>query len=370
MLEKLKKNSIKKTIPTVIIFCLIGIVLIALEFTNLLALLKGHVKFETLQPNEIKPNVIVDASIRINFGAFLEEYEENTKTHQTRTTHLYYVISTGTDESKEYRYIGIKVPASDMRKMDQMAEAYANYESFDPIEHSGKIQKMTAEDESYFNRYLEEGGLSPAQIKAQSLPYYINVGALTGGSATGAYIIFGFGVFMFITGILILIHAMNGGKLKTFKKEIAASGFTEMDVECDYESAHVFNPKNDLRIGNRFTFFTAGDKPHMLVNDKIVWVYQQTTTHTTNGVKTGTTYELLVYTIDDRKNPFRIVIPTAEKGNEILQYIHMTMPKAMPGFTDDLSRMFHRDYESFLNLRYNRPAGEGVPIGLENLKLF
>ena len=53
----------------------------------------------------------------------MEQYEENTKTHARHTTDLYYVIWTGDENAQDFRYMGIKVPASDEYKMEEMAEA-------------------------------------------------------------------------------------------------------------------------------------------------------------------------------------------------------------------------------------------------------
>lgn len=351
MLEKLKKKSITKALPSIIILLIAGIVLIGVEFSAVTSLIKGHVRFETLEPEEIRANLIVDASIDVNFGGFMEEYEENTTTHSRRTTDIYYVIWTGDEDSENYKYMGIKVPASDESKMEAMAEATYNYEYSDPVKYSGAINKMSSTEYGYFKEYFQESGWSDEEIEEYTLPYFINVGALTGGAAGTAFFIFVLGVFLAALGLITLISALLGGKLKAFKKEIQASGFTETDVEYEYESARAFGKKNDLRIGGRFIFYIAGNKPHMLVKDQIVWVYQQNTTHRTNGIKTGMSYELLVYCLNDNKVK-SIAIPNEDTGREVLQYLHETMPRAVVGFSDELLKMFKKDYQNFLQLRY------------------
>lgn len=364
MFEKLKKKSIKSTIPAVIVLCVIGIALIVLEFQNLIAVIRGPVVFETLEPEEIKGTIVVDASITVNFGAFFEWVEKNTQTNRTRTTSVYYIIWTGTDDSEDYRYMAIKVPASDERKMDAMADNTNNNMLSDPIKYSGAIKKMPSKEYEAFREVFEESGWTDEEIDENTLPYYINVGALTGSAGTTVFVFFGAGIILVLLGLLLLIYAMTGGRLKSIKKELASLGLTESEADYEYESARAFNKKGDFRISSKLTFFMLGKTPHVLLNDKVVWVYQMNTT--TNSV---TTYELRFFLVNNR-NPFHIAIPNSDTGTEALRYIAQTMPKTIVGYSEDLFNMFQRNYEGFLNLKYNRPAGEAVPIGLENLKLF
>ncbi len=351
MLEKLKKKSIVKALPSVIILFIIGVILIGLEVGNLLALMKGSVQFETLEPDEIKEKVIVSASVDTNFGAFMEEYEENTKTHLTRTTNLYYIIWTGDEDSEDYKYMGIKVSAADEMKMEAMADATYNYEYSDPIEYSGAIKKMSSEEYGFFKDYFIESGWTEEEFEEYTLPYYINVGALTGGAAAGVYIVLGLGILLIAIGLIMLIRALTGSKLKAFVKEIEGAGFGVSDAEFDYESAKLFHKGNDLRIGKKFIFFMSGNTPKIIVNDKVVWAYQQNTTHRTNGIKTGTSYQILVYQLNNKK-VLSIDIPNQNVGEDVLHHMNENMPKAVIGYSDELSRLFTKKYQEFLQLRY------------------
>lgn len=353
MLEKLKKKSTKKMVPLVIILVVIGLVLVGIEFSNFKSLLKGHVTFETLEPDEINGDLIVDASIDVNFGAFMEEYEENTKTHATRTTDLYYIIWTGNEDSEDYKYMGIKVPAKDEREMEAMAEATYNYEYSDPISYSGAINKMTSEEYEYFKDYFLESGWTEEEIEEYTLPYYISVGALTGGAASSVYVILALGVILIIAAVIALLYALTGGSLKGFKKQIEETGLGETDTEYEYEGAKLFYKKNDFRIGKRLTFYMTGSKPQLIMNDQIMWAYQQNTTHRTNGIKTGTTYQILIYSVNSKKID-RVDVPNENIGKEVLQYINETMPRAIVGYSDELMNLYRKNYQEFLKLRYYR----------------
>lgn len=353
MFEKLKKKNVKKALVSIILLMVIGIVLIAVEFSNFKSLMNGHVQFETLAPEEINEDLIVDASITTNFGAFIEEYEENTKTHVTRTTSLYYIIWTGDEDAEDFRYMGIKVPVADESAMEAMAEATYNYEYSDPIEYSGAINKMTDEEYGYFKDYFLESGFTEEEIEDYTLPYYIQVGALTGGAAVSVYVILGIGVVLFLIGVIRLIMVLSGSGLKTIKKELEAVGFTESDAEYEYESAKTFDKSGDIRIGRRMTFYMMGSKPHVIANEKIVWAYQNTTTHRTNGIKTGTTYAVVLNTYE--KKSIQLGVNNESMAQEILQYMDETMSWVVVGYNDELKTLYNKDYQSFLGLRYNQP---------------
>ncbi len=360
MLAELKKKSIMRAIPLVLLFVIAGGVLFAAEFSNIRSLLRGHVKFETLLPDEINGDLIVEASINTNFGAYMEEYSKNTKTNVTRTTDIYYVIWTGDDDSEDYKYMGIKVPASYGGQMDRMAEATYNYEMSDTIHFTGAVNKMSSEEYQYFREYFQESDWTDEEIDEYTLPYYISVGALTGGAATSAYVIFGIGIALIVFGVIILLYALSGGDVKAFQKEAATLGMSEMELEAEYAGARVMIQKDNLRIGRRLIFYMTGRRTRVIVNDKIVWAYQQSTTHRTNGIKTGTTYEILVYLLNEKKAR-RINMPGEEKAGEVLQYMYDNIPTAVVGYTDELLSLFNKDYQGFLNLRYHNASGQDMP---------
>lgn len=349
MLEALRKKSIKKILPLVIILWIGGLLCAGLEISNLLAVIKGPVKFESLEVDEIKEKVIVDATIEVNFGAFLEEYEENTKTHETRTTDMYYVIWTGDDDAVDYRYMGIKVPSYYVFRMDQMTEATYNGEIAETIEFSGAIKKMDTEEFDYLKEYFLMMDFTEEELPEYIIPYYIDCGALVGGAATTVYVIFGLGLVLIALGVIILIRAIKGGSLKKFKKELEALGISEDSADVEYENARVFG---DIRIGSRLTFYMIGSAPHVLLNDKLVWAYQHTTTHRTNGIKTGTTYAVVLATSE--KKITNIPVKNESASISVLSDIQQYMPWVVLGYSDELRNLYNKDMANFLEIVYNK----------------
>ena len=349
MLEGLRKKSIKKILPVVIILWILGLLCSGLEISNLLAVTKAPVKFESLEVEEIKENVIVNATIDVNFGAFLEEYEENTSTHQTRTTDMYYVIWTGDDDAVDYRYMGIKVPDYYIFRMDQMTEATFNGEIVEPIEYSGAIKKMDEEEFDYLKEYFLLMDFTEEELPEYIIPYYIDCGALVGGAATTVYVIFGLGLVLIALGVIILINAVKGGSLKKFKKELETLGISEDSADIEYENARVFG---DIRIGSRLTFYMIGSRPHVVMNDAIVWAYTHTTTHRTNGIKTGTTYAVVLAT--NEKKVMNIPVKNESVCLSVLDDMQKYMPWVVLGYSDELRNLYNKDMANFLEIVYNK----------------
>lgn len=206
MLEKLKDESTLRKLSIIILLLVMALGLILAYFSYSRAMKREPVKFESLAPDEISKDLFVDVTLYDNFGCYMEEQGYSEKTKMTYTTGLYYVIWTGDDKADNYRYMGIKVPASDRQAMEDMAEAtYYGYEYSDPIRYSGVIKKMAPEGYQYLTEYFEEGGLSADEIDGWLLPYYIDTDASAGSEAT-----FGWLWVVFIAAFILLAVILRG----------------------------------------------------------------------------------------------------------------------------------------------------------------
>lgn len=350
MFAKLKRKSLFKALPIAIVLILLGLFVLVLESTDLQSLMRGPVEFTNLAPDEIEERMIVEATIDANFGSFAEEYEENTETHVTKTTDLYYVIWTGDENAEDWRYMGIKVDASEESAMEAMAEETYNYGyAAEPIEFAGAIDRMTDEEYEYFKEYFLESGFTEQEVEEYTLPYYINVGVLVGGSAVFTYVLIGIGAVLVLAGILRIVLAMNKS-CKSIKKELDAAGIAVETAEYEYANAKVFSKAGDIRIGRDLLFYMDGKEAHAAACNQIVWAYLSTTAHHTNGMNTGTSYRITMYTYS--KKLINANVGKEAVAHEILKYMNETMPWVVVGYSDELNRSFFSDYDNFLQLRY------------------
>ena len=96
----------------------------------------------------------------------------------------------------------------------------------------------------------------------------------------------------------------------------------------------------------------SGSKAHIIPKDKIVWAYMKTTTHRTNGIKTGTTYEMNLFSVKNPKQAIKIQMKNEQASRGMVEYINEHMPWTIVGYTDEISKLYYKDYETFLQQRY------------------
>lgn len=363
MFDALKKTSIKNCLIITVVCLLAGGALIAWQGKGAFYAATGYKNFESLEPEEIKGQ-LVEAHIKENFSYYLEEYEQDKNTGRRTTKFLYYLIWTGDDDAEDYRYMTIKVPVSYRSRMDDMAEAYQNGVAVEPITFHGEIKKLDDEEYEYFNDTFTSLGWTAQEIAEGTLPYYINVYASKASMDGIAIVLCVVGAALAVFGLVRGIKAFTGGYLKKIKEDISSAGCTEASAESDFNSAPAYTKKGDLRVGRLFTYYVAGPCPRAIPHGKILWAYQNTVTHRTNGVKTGTTYNVLVY-VDGQKNPVTLDVPDETVAQDILQRYMSILPWVVVGYTDDLKRMFNKDRSAFLNLRYNTVEHVAVEPGID-----
>lgn len=367
MLENLKKKSIKKVLTGSILLLIIGVGLIIWQGSNALHVFIGYEQFEKLEPDEIK-NQLVKINVDTVFDCYLEEYSENTKTHQQTTTHLYYITWTGDENATDYRYITIKVPKKYQSRMDEIMEDTYNDVYSSPLELTGQIHKLSEEDYGYFEEYfVDTCGFSQSEFEASTSLYYINIFKST-ASQNGAYLVFFFGgVLLSVWGIIRIVKAFNGSYIKKFQQQYQAAGYSDSMIESDMNSAVSFLKKDVLKLGRLCLYDLQGTAPVAVPVSKILWAYQSTTTHRTNGIKTGTTYSIQLFT-DGAKNAMAIAVPSEAAAQEILQKMNAMYPWVVIGYSAELPKMFKKDRQQFLQLRYNTVEHVTVEPGFEEFQ--
>ena len=353
MFEELRKRAIKAVTAGSIVMFIIGIGLIIFMGKYAYYGIVGYRVFEELEPDEIKGK-LVDVTLYYNFDYFLEEGTRNTDTGRKTINYYYYVILTGNEASDDVRFMAIKVPASYHSKMDKMYQNLYNGIPSEPLQFSGSVRKLKGEYYDYFKEFFTDGedGYTDEEFEAYTLPYYIQVEASkTSMTIMGIIVTLG-GLCLIIFGIVRIVRANNGAQLKKFRETITAAGYTENMVESDFNSAQSFTKNGTIKIGRLFTYNTSGSTPVAIPNNKMLWAYQITTTHRTNGIKTGTSYSLNIF-VDGYKSNFSISVPNEATAIAMLDKIANTLPWVVVGYTDQISNLFHKDRAQFLALRYN-----------------
>lgn len=263
--------------------------------------------------------------------------------------------------------MAIKLPASYEKRMDAMAEkTYEGYYS-DPIHFIGKIKKMDSKAYDLFEDYFTKGvgGWTKEEFEAETLPYYIDYfhDSISMG-AIFCLMFFG-GVALIVIGVLRIVKGMTGGYLKKLREDIQISGHPENYIVSDYASSQNITKNDDVKMGRLMTYYHQGPSYRAIPHNKVMWAYQSTTTHRTNGVQTGTTYSVTFY-VDGYNKNFDISVPSEAAAQQILQRLNTSCPWVVVGYSEELKKLFNNNRPEFLQLRYNTVAHETVEAGFEN----
>lgn len=364
MFEELKKVSFKKCLALAVLFLVIGTGMVVFQAQNVFYTFFGYADFTDLKPDEIKSQ-LVQLDLTVNFGRYMEEYEENTKTKAKKTTHWYYVIWTGDENDLDYRYMTIKVPVSYTKAMDQMAENTSNQMYSAPVHFVGKIKKLSNEEYRLFKDYFKEADWTDEEIAELTLPYYIDYyHDSTSAGVLFCFVFFG-GIGLIIAGIYRIIKGKSGGFLKKLREDIRISGYSDSYVESDYAAARNITRSDDIKMGRLMTYYHLGADYRAIPHNKIMWAYQNTTTHRTNGIKTGTTYSV-VYFIDGYKNSINLGVSNEAMAQEILRRLNTTCPWIVVGYSDERRSLFDKNRAEFLQLCYNTVEHNPVEPGFNN----
>lgn len=366
MFESLKKKAFKKVLTSSIIFIIIGLALAIFMGKHAFYAVFGYATFEDLEPDQIH-NQLVDMSVTQAFDSFMYEEEVNSDTGRriSITAYYYAIYSGGENLDLDYAIMAVKVPSAYYDTMEDIADYYYENEDFysTPLHLSGEIKKMDKEELQYFKEYL---GFTDAEFNEYCIPYYVNVFRNKTSENIMAILIFGAGIVLIAVGIIRIMRFATGSSLKKLKEDLAAVGCSDATAESDYNSAVSYVKNGDIKIGRLFTYYMSGSSPRAIPNTKLIWAYQVTTTHRTNGIKTGTTYSVMLY-VDDSRNSVTLHMPNESITLEALNKINQTFPWVVVGFSDELKKMFNKDRPQFMALRYNTVEHVAVEPGFENM---
>lgn len=370
MLETLRKKTLKSTIISSTIMIIIGIAMLVFQGKQAIYTIIGYADFASLEPGEIK-NQIVDVKLDTNFGAYVETYETKSGSNRRTTVNVSYVILTGDENSTEYCFMGIKVPASFVDSMDEMAELnYNGYYADEPLYLSGEIRKIDAEDYRYFKSYFTSAGWTEEEFEQATIPYYIFVYHNKLLYSAMGLLVAGAGLALIIWAIIRIVRASKGALLKKLQKDFADAGVSEATAEADFNSARSLTKNGSFKIGRLFIFNMTSTVPRAIPASKVSWAYQNTVTHRRNGVKTGTTYNVVIFVESEKPYSLTLAMPNEATVQEILTELNVKFPWVITGYSEELRSMYNKNRSQFLGLRYNTvdhvavdPAAAGMNSG-------
>lgn len=343
-MKKLKRETILQLMPLLILFFGLAFFFLVIGISESSTVADGPTPLEEVDFSGDIDGLYVTGTIYYIYDCYCEEVEDGVVTRRE------YVI-----DADDYYYMALRADDSDMQAADALCDAsYSYYLGEDDgtqlaaaqYEVTGVIEKIPAATLEYYYDYIGWDSMDEAS-KETFLPYYLRVTdyeSETGGSIV-AFILF------FILGGVFLTMALSGFYQRTVKKYINGSPSPEL-AKQKVESFVENTPKeNGMRCNHEFI---SGSNIGVTIfgeTSKVAWVYLHTVTHRVLFIPVFKNYNIFFgFTDGTLQSAAMKNKKTATANLEMLQQL---CPKAVFGYTPELAKMFRKNRNEFLDLKYN-----------------
>ena len=357
MVETLRKKAKKSNILRVI-FSVIGVV--ALLFITKFAIfdvITGPTKMDITAD----PAIYDGKYVTIDAETFLYDYIEHKTTTKRKyggsTTSVngysYVVLQSVADyenqESVWYFYSVYldKSRQSEMESKIIKAFDYLNDETGtvappDPVTITGVWNPMDAQTERYFRSAMAELGITETDIDKFYL-YELDTKNIGGMNAPLFWVLMACAAGLVLFAILSAIGLFSNAYMKNIQNFLQQNGSVSLaEIEQDFSQAHPIS--SDVWLGKRWTVYMSGNKAKIVNNKDIVWGYYYSRTGR-NSVS-----EMRLFS----KSKTMTCISLSEKHTqEALKFYAAEQPQMVVGYGADLEKMYNKDFNSFLELKYN-----------------
>ena len=343
MLTTLRKSTTKSVITRAVIALIVVVIAIGLVHSSILALIKGPVTidgdtdFEQLEGQyvEYTANLIVDEFVR-------QTTRKEGSTKETLKNISYLVLDW------DYGYIfGAELPKKNEERMNANIEETWSwlYEEIDETSFTetfrGTWKELTGKRLQYFKETITED--MGEEFMQLAVPYYIDTNSIGGDlrSQTVAGLIFAAAALLYM--IYVLFRHFTGSYDKNIRKFLQNNpGVTMEQIEADFQAAQKVS--SNIWVGRRFTIYTSGIYAEILDNSKQVWAYYYRRTGR-NSVS-----QLRVYNVNKGMNPINC---SEAEAKQIMEIYIPVQPQMLFGYDKAWEKLFDKDFQGFLNLRYN-----------------
>lgn len=363
-MKTLKMKSLKSALFPIILFLGIGICLACAAAPSIMNMFRTPIPFDQVDLSGDIEGLYVEGTLYFSYDWYCEETEDG------KAVAREYVI-----DADGYYYIGVRAEGkSDMADADALAAAsiaYMNGEDDGTLvtqaqyEFKGVIKPMPSDSLRYYHEYVGYDELDTIS-QDMFLPYYIEISSL-GNYSSGQTIgmIVGIAVFFFLAA-LSLIMALTGHHQKVVKKYIANSSNPEMTRERVEHFIASTPEVNGLRYNRDFICGQQGSTTAFGEMSKLVWVYLHTVEHKRYFITISKTHSLMLAFADGSRQSVSMKNETIAR--EHIQNLSALCPQTIFGYSDDLNKMFRKDFKGFLDLRYNKVQPDDTAFGnFENM---
>lgn len=367
MLEQLKKASLKKKMPAIIILLVAAVAMLVYFGPDFITWAKGPVTFEDLSIGDIKDQYVT-MTFELSFGTFSNETTTTTrngrKVSEKETMRYKIVLVGGLDpylySDKWPEFVGLAVPS---RYFDTAKIIQNNSDHFfedNDLRHldttmqvTGTIFPMEGELLRHYKSFFNYNDYTDEEFKQYCAPYYIKIDHLSRGQVSLVLIVNALAVIFIVSAIYMLIRALTGGYQSKLIKTLKAQGDMELQrAETDYQTAA--EPVKGIKIGRSYLFNCSSAKTELIPLRQIAWAYTHQINHQKYGRTVSTTYSIMLYTEDKKQR--QLTMPSKDACNQFIDELNRKCPAGIFGYSDQLKQMFNKNIEEFNRLRRQKEA--------------
>lgn len=367
MLEQLKKASLKKKMPAIIILLVAAVAMLVYYGPDFITWAKGPVTFEDLSMDEIKDQYVT-MTLELNFGTFANETTTTTrngrKVSERETMRYHAVLIGGLDpyltSDKWFEFVGLAVPSryfDTFKIIDDNSDLF--FEDYDlshlnaTMQLTGTIFPMDEEILRHYKSFFRYIDYSDEEIELYCAPYYIKIDHLSRGDVNFVLIANALAVIFIVIAIYMLIRALTGGYQSKLIKTLKAQGDMELQrAETDYQTAA--EPVKGIKIGRSYLFNCKSAKTEVIPLRQIAWAYTHQINHQKYGRTVSTTYSIMLYAEDKKQR--QLYMPSKDACNQFIDELNRKCPAGIFGYSDQLKQMFNKNFEEFNRLRRQKEA--------------
>lgn len=345
MLETLKKKVSKNVMWRVIVSLIIIGIILGFWGKSMLMFIQGPVPIVAGMDYDAEEGSYVSFDVTYVIDEFVRQTSKNTETKKETLKNISYL----TYFEEDGYFFGVELPSSKESEMDQYIENTWSWlaEEIDTLtdvkQVKGTWTPLTGTRLRYYQETITED--LGEEFLDMALPYYIDTNKVGGNTHSAVYISFAVIIIALFYLIYTLIRFFGGSHQAKIKKYLVNNTTVSMEhIEADFASAVAVS--KTIWVGKRWTFHVSGIYADILENKDFVWGYY----YYRSGRHSESTLRLY-----DTSKKLHGLSASEKEAKAALDVYSKQNPQMVLGYTKELEKMFQKDFQGFLNLRYNRP---------------
>ena len=348
------KKRVSKNITTTIIVCAILIVIaMCVSKFNFIKYITGPTKADMSTSMSKLEGKYVTFDIDYVWANYIRTSTQRTKNgvnvgSPTLTSLGYIVIVADRSESQDAlpHYFGIVVPAKNEKTLNNLCDQFWDY-LYDgdtmpaPYHFTGSVRKIKSGEMKYWNDMVSKVNKDTGYDQYFDMTYleaYTVDYDMIGSSSKFLVIICFWGMVVVLLYAIIHVIVAMLSYAAPVKKFIANTPGQSME-KLDASFANASKVSADLFVSADYVFYRKGGKVHVIDLHDVVWTYVYT--------YKGTNY-LRMYGVNGKM----IAAPAVPAAAAAVKEIAQVAPHCVCGYSADLNKMFSKDLNAFLGLKY------------------